>query len=279
VNTIVITNKVSIFFHWQTLIEDPVERSSINMEKGISMLSYYDLNLVKAYLPLPTLTNGKTMSQKYNCLKKYFLNTLILVTALYSTPSVAFNSSIASPKEVVKFLQSGGYIIYFRHGATIHTQKDNDFDDLQNCNYQRNLSHKGKEQSKATGEAIKKLNINIEHVYTSPFCRTIDTAKLIFNRYKVIKNLRASYATDSEKTKLLIDTLRKQLSKIPNKGTNTVIVGHTTNLNIITKVRSRPEGVAHIFKPLGDNGYKHIGKITPKQWISLAKNKGNDDNE
>ena len=204
---------------------------------------------------------------KLYIMNKYNLSLFIL---LFSNNVLAFNTSIHSPEETVKLLQAGGYIIYFRHGATIHSQQDNDFSDLENCDYQRNLSEKGKLASTIIGVAINRLNIKIANVFTSPFCRTIDTAKLIFNRYKIVFDLRATYATDSEENQRLNAALKRFLSTIPEQGKNTVIVGHTTNLRAITKIRTRPEGAAHIFKPLGNNKYIHIGKITPKQWATLA---------
>ncbi len=71
-------------------------------------------------------------------------------------------------KALVDALQKGGYILYFRHAATDRSQIDLDRVNLKNCATQRNLSEKGREQSKAIGKAFKALGIKVAEIITSP---------------------------------------------------------------------------------------------------------------
>ena len=45
--------------------------------------------------------------------------------------------------DLIKALQSGGYIIYMRHGLTDHVQRDKNGVNFDDCSSQRNLSEEG----------------------------------------------------------------------------------------------------------------------------------------
>lgn len=179
--------------------------------------------------------------------------------------------NLLTANEMIKRLQTGGYIMYIRHGATDQSQSDMDLSDFGRCDLQRNLSDVGKLESRIMGDALQKLNIKVNDVYTSPYCRTVDTAKGVFGRYEKVDDLKATFTSDVEETAYLSKSLKKRLSVIPVKGSNTALIGHTGNLREAASVWPKPEGVVHVFKPLGKDGYQHIGHIVPTQWKRLAK--------
>lgn len=196
---------------------------------------------------------------------------LLFICSFIAPISYASDKNTLKAVELVKRLQAGGHILYVRHAATDHSQQDKDLRDLSNCSLQRNLSQQGKDESRVLGESLKTLNIKIGGVYTSPYCRCVDTAKIAFGRYEIVHDMRASFATDLKESTHLVSVLKDQLSKAPKQGLNTVLVGHTANLRELTRVWPKPEGVAHIFSPMGKGKYKHLGHITPKQWAPLAE--------
>lgn len=51
---------------------------------------------------------------------------------------------------------------------------------LDDCATQRVLSEKGRQNSRAIGEAIRALDVPIGPVLASPLCRTVETAVLAF---------------------------------------------------------------------------------------------------
>ena len=198
-----------------------------------------------------------------------FLRFILIALAFSST----LNAEEVTTEDMIKMLQQGGYILYVRHGATDHSQADSDLSDLRNCSKQRNLSKQGILESRALGEAIRKFNIKIDRVISSPYCRCVDTAIYAFERVEIDNQLRATFNENAEATQELVDSLSAKLKELPPSGTNTVLVAHTANLREVTKVWPKPEGVVHIFKPSGD-AYQHIGRITPVQWQQhLAQNK------
>ncbi len=223
------------------------------------------------FLPTP-----KYFYQKLtNSAKQKYLHTIsriLLCLFVCSSFSLAYadDSAIRSPNELVKLLQHGGYIMYIRHAATDHSQRDKDLSDFSKCELQRNLSQQGKDESRVLSNAIKTLSIKIGDVYTSPYCRCIDTAKIAFGRYEILNDMRATFVANLEESNLLVSVLKRQLSTIPKQGFNTVLLGHTANLRELTQIWPKPEGVTHIFKPQMKNGYQYLGQITPKDWALLS---------
>ena len=177
---------------------------------------------------------------------------------------------VHTPAALVAEMQKGGLILYVRHAATDHSQADKDLTDLSRCDLQRNLSTQGKEESHLLAQTLQRLNIKIGKVLTSPYCRCVDTEKIAFDHYEIVRDLRATFFTNEAETKELSAYLRRQLSEVPEGGKNTVLVGHTANLREVTKVWPKPEGVMHVFRPLGEGkGFKHLGRLPPSQWGEL----------
>ena len=193
-----------------------------------------------------------------------------ILMLLFSASAQAQQSGTHTSGQLIEKLQQGGYVLYVRHAATDHTQVDSDLSDFNNCGTQRNLSEQGKRETRVMKKAIAALGIKIGDVFTSPYCRCVDTAKIAFGRFDILRDMRATFYTDEVETKILTGFLHAQLSKIPRNGANTVLIGHTANLRDVTRVWPKPEGGVHIFKPLGDNGYEHLGRITPDAWAPLA---------
>ncbi|HKB61897.1 MAG TPA: histidine phosphatase family protein [Burkholderiales bacterium] len=168
-------------------------------------------------------------------------------------------------------LRHGGFVIYFRHAATEQTGATDEAADLTRCETQRNLSAEGRAQAAQIGEAIKALGIPVGTVAASPFCRTQETAQLAFGRSTVNQNLYFVISTGEAETKRLADSLRRMLSTLPAKGTNSVLVSHSANLLEAAGIFAKPEGVAFVFRPLPDGKFEAVARILPEDWARVAK--------
>ena len=176
---------------------------------------------------------------------------------------------------LVKELQKGGHIIYFRHGTTADFgEKDVADSDLENCQLQRNLSDAGRAQTKGIGEAFRQLKIPIGQVYSSPYCRCVETAKNIFGKAETTRALHFAIhlrtADRATVTTLLLDLL----GRTPQPGTNTAMVSHTANLQEAVGIWPKPEGVAHVFKPTGNGQFVYVGTMAPEGWQAEASRSG-----
>ena len=174
------------------------------------------------------------------------------------------------PEELIKALQSGGYIIYMRHGITTRKDKhrNKQMVDLNRCETQRNLTDEGILQVKHLGKVISALGIPIGKVKSSPYCRTKDTARNVFGDFEVDQKLAFSIGKEEQESARLGQYLFDSMLTSKDQQKNTVFVGHTANLKDGLGIWPKPEGVSVIFQASGDKViYK--GMIKPSEWPSL----------
>jgi phosphohistidine phosphatase SixA len=173
-------------------------------------------------------------------------------------------------KALVTALRGGGYVIFFRHGATDMSQKDTDFDHLEACATQRNLSAAGREQAAALGRDVLALGLPIDRVLASPFCRTRDTARLAFGRSQAVADLSYRPTADPAANKKLVAAgLARLLAEPPAAGKDTVIVAHNDNVAAAAGLQLA-EGEAAVFKPLGKDGFQLVARVRPDEWRGLG---------
>lgn len=168
---------------------------------------------------------------------------------------------------LIEALRRGGYILYFRHGLTDHDTYDSDRNNLDNCASQRLLSEAGRQQMRSIGLAIKQLDIPISTVISSPYCRTVETAELAFGHTLKDAQLKHTVTASKREAEQQSLALKTMLSTPPvPAGTNTVLSGHTGNLQEATGIWPKPEGVAIVFRPHGDGKFDYVATILPELW-------------
>jgi phosphohistidine phosphatase SixA len=168
-----------------------------------------------------------------------------------------------APDVPVERLREGGYIVVFRHAAT-DTGMDTT-EDLSDCSRQRNLSAEGRRQSREIGRAFERLDIPVDRVLASPFCRTRDTARIAFGRLQPSRALLSVefFASQREGRRM---GLRRLLKAEPPDGTNTVLVSHGSAIFEATD-REPEEGEAVIVEPgRGKRGFMIVAAVTAGEW-------------
>jgi len=199
-------------------------------------------------------------------LHKYLPSTFLAVTCLIPLAIAApTHSATLSVADLIKTLQTGGHIIYMRHGPTERTQRDTDRKNFENCQGQRNLSEQGRKQMTQVGKSIRALNIPIGEVISSPYCRCKDSARLAFGEFKIETNLQFSISKDKEESKQLGEQLHAMMMNADPGAKNIVFVGHTANLKDGVGVWPKPEGVVAIFQRQKDK-IIFKGMIKPGEW-------------
>lgn len=106
-------------------------------------------------------------------LRRIFTHLLFLACLCFGMISSAYASD--SDADILK--QPKHHLI-MRHAIAPGTGDPDDFN-LDDCSTQRNLSEEGRLQAQSIGEVIKSLNIHIDEVYSSQWCRCDDTAALL----------------------------------------------------------------------------------------------------
>ena len=203
-------------------------------------------------------------------MKKYFVDSLVIFLFFWSAliHAETVTQSLLSTAELFKALQSGGHIIYMRHGPTLHTQKDTDRISLDDCSKQRNLSTQGQELAKKIGQSIRTLKIPLGEVLSSPYCRCKETAQLTFGHFEIEPKLAFSISKNKEESVQLGKYLYTMMINSQVGSKNVVFVGHTSNLKDGLGVWPKPEGVIVVFKKQNDQ-LLYRGMITPDKWPAV----------
>jgi hypothetical protein len=166
--------------------------------------------------------------------------------------------------ELVTRLKQGGLVLYFRHTATDFGQNDEQMTNYGDCAHQRNLTESGRMEAKAIGQAIRKLHISIASVIASPFCRTLETARLAFGKATASLDARGGPADGDRYA-----GLRRVLSTAPAAGGNVVVVSHGNPFYGIAGPPHLAEGEAAIILPMGDKGFAIIARVRGAEWEIL----------
>ena len=180
-----------------------------------------------------------------------------------------------SDEPLVRALRAGGFTIYFRHAQTQWSQSDHvrAEGDWLSCDPEeiRQLSAAGRETATAVGEALRALRVPVGRVLASPYCRTVQTAKLLgvgpVETTTDVMNLRVAEYFGG--TGAIVARARAQLARTPAAGTNTVIVAHGNVAREATPVYpGEAEGV--VFRADGHGGFHVVAQINPAEWARLA---------
>ena len=174
-------------------------------------------------------------------------------------------------ESLISALKKGGFVLYFRHGATHHDQPDREHVNFDDCSTQRNLSRRGRSQVRSIGMAFDGLSIPVNKVYSSPFCRCTETAELAFGKYQIVNELAFDISSASLHSSGVKQVLRAMLATIPQGG-NTIIISHTANLKEATGIWPKPEAVIVLFRPTAGGVVEYYGKVMPEYWQQLSHN-------
>ena len=170
-------------------------------------------------------------------------------------------------RALLEALKAGGLVIYFRHAATDFGENDINMTDYADCKNQRNLTDDGRRDARAIGAAIERLGLPVGDVLASPFCRTMETARLIFGRAVATPAvLGGPAAAPPEK----YAPLKQLLSASPPPGADLAVVGHGNPFKAITSVPDLAEGEAAVLRPRGAEGFHLVARIPKDGWDALA---------
>src|SRR5215510_2162797 len=99
----------------------------------------------------------------------------ILAGSLFAGPTRA----VADERDAWAALASGGYVALVRHGSAPPGYGDPPGFKIDDCTTQRNMDERGREQSRALGEAFRQHGVPVDRIISSPWCRCLETARLM----------------------------------------------------------------------------------------------------
>jgi phosphohistidine phosphatase SixA len=157
-------------------------------------------------------------------------------------------------------LQAGAHVALIRHATAPGTGDPPGFR-LEDCASQRNLSEEGRDEARRIGAAFRARGVSVEGVWSSQWCRCLETAELLdlapvtplpaLNSFFEARELEADRTT----------ALRAFISS-REPGGALIMVTHQVNITALTGVFPR-SGEAVVAKSLPNGELSIVGRIAP----------------
>ncbi len=157
-------------------------------------------------------------------------------------------------------LKQPGHFVLMRHALAPGTGDPGNFQ-LDDCGTQRNLSDGGRQQARRTGEAFRENGITDVAVYSSLWCRCLETARLLgFGDTTPLPSLNSFFQERSEgpaQTRQLQEDVRgMDLSR------TVILVTHQVNVTAFSGVNPR-SGEMVVMRRTTDYRFETVGSIDP----------------
>lgn len=163
----------------------------------------------------------------------------------------AFPASGRSDAEAALWaaLKNGGHVALMRHALAPGTDDPPNFR-LDDCSSQRNLSETGREQARAIGARFREHGIENVVVYSSQWCRCLDTARLLdlgeVNPFPGLNSLFRDRRREAAQTAAVWALIHKRPG-----GPSLVLVTHLVNIAALSDVYLQ-SGEIVVLRPDGD---------------------------
>lgn len=156
-------------------------------------------------------------------------------------------------------LKQGGKVVLIRHAAvdrgsgnpTLHTPGD--------CSKESNLSKLGRGQAKRVGEMFRIRGIFTGDVLASPYCRTMDTARMAFGSVKPSEALRLIEGIGAQEVERINAQAMKLIGGYQGKA-NLILVTHQPNIEAIALESLENTGML-VLQPKGGEEFDVLGKL------------------
>jgi len=175
-----------------------------------------------------------------------------LLVALCAAPAAADDALWA-------LLQRGGQIVLIRHAVTDPGVGDPPGFKLDDCSTQRNLSDAGRAEARRLGASFKERNVPVARVLASPWCRTLETARIAFGVEAQPEPALANLFEYSQNRERQLAGFRALVANAPKQG-NLVMVTHGSTTLAFTGVNPATAEMV-IVTPTGGGDFRVAGRI------------------
>ncbi len=164
-------------------------------------------------LPAPDYALSGPGDRRKACLSRLAL--AILALSLIAAPVAAADDS----REAWAALVNGSLVALIRHGNAPPGYGDPPGFKIDDCSTQRNLDDRGRAQARALGEAFRQHGVRVDKILSSPWCRCLETARLL--ALGPVDNTWAVAASDKSPERLA--ALKQMVSSWRGPGTLVVV--------------------------------------------------------
>ena len=181
---------------------------------------------------------------------------LVCFSALMTLAMAGVDSN---PIEMIERMKAGGHILMIRHALAPGTGDPANFR-IGDCSTQRNLDDRGREQARAIGDWLRSNGITSARVYSSQWCRCLETAELLeMGTVAELPALNSFYELTQDREPNL-KALRKFIADQPSEGALIILVTHLVTISAIANEGvSSGEGV--LLNLNEDAPYEVVGRL------------------
>ncbi|MCO7229877.1 histidine phosphatase family protein [Halomonas sp. CnH100-B] len=156
------------------------------------------------------------------------LFTLCMLSGLFSLLPLTTHANTATWQA----LQEGGLVILMRHSLAPGIGDPPGFV-LEACETQRNLSSEGRAHAVAAGQALRERGVAIDAVYSSEWCRALETAELMALGSVVPAPWLNSFFRGRGDQVAITQAARERMAGWQGPG-NMLLVTHQVNITALT---------------------------------------------
>jgi broad specificity phosphatase PhoE len=157
-------------------------------------------------------------------------------------------------------LRAGGHVVLLRHDSTDPGVGDPAGMKLDDCSTQRNLSEEGRAHARRLGEALRSRAIPVAGLQASPWCRCLETARLVFGRSAQVQPALGNLFGRHEQEAAQVAQLRRLVERAPEGG-NLFLVTHGSTVLALTGV-SPAMGEMVVLAPQPAGGLRVAGRLS-----------------
>ena len=159
-----------------------------------------------------------------------------LAGLLFLIPWLSASAAIASETRF------DGTVIFLRHALAPGSGDPKNFD-LDNCQTQRNLDEPGRQQAVAIGKRIAAAKFNLAGIYSSEWCRCLETARLLdLGAVTPFDGLNSFYQNHAPRDATLVK-LKSMLANLPPDGAPVIMVTHYVTIQAVANIAVPSGGV------------------------------------
>ncbi len=166
-------------------------------------------------------------------------------------------AAAADSQEAWAALVNGGHVALIRHGNAPPGYGDPPGFKIDDCATQRNLDDRGRAQARALGEAFRQHGVRVDKILSSPWCRCLDTARLM--ALGPVDNTWAVAASDKSPDRLA--ALKQMVSSWRGPGTLVVVTHALTVQALVGILPGQAETVVLRPKLGNEPGGEVVGRI------------------
>ena len=187
-------------------------------------------------------------------MKGIIFSWLLFVVGVFSVPI-----SAASENELVAQMQSGNAVLMIRHALAPGIGDPEEFD-INDCSTQRNLDNAGREQAQAIGQWLRDHGIKNVKLFSSQWCRCMDTARLMgMGEVTPLPALNSFFESPQDREPNL-SALRQFIQNKSKPGELIIMVTHQVTISGITG-NWTDSGHGKLVRPGNDGKIKLLGGL------------------